>query len=164
METRKRCNWLGDDPLYVDYHDQEWGVPVFDDKALFEKLILDGFQAGLSWITILRKREHFLNAFDNFEPDVIASYGSEKIESLLQDSGIIRNRLKIECTISSAQAWQNLRLSGQEFSNFLWQFVGGKPIINSWETSEQVPSETNRFQLLWSDNLLCIHAGSGDGQ
>ncbi|MGF7159752.1 DNA-3-methyladenine glycosylase I [Rhodoligotrophos appendicifer] len=138
---QERCTWPGQDLQYITYHDEEWGVPEWDDRALFEKLILDGFQAGLSWITILRRRQAFRRAFDNFEPSLIANYNEAKRASLMADSGIIRNRSKIESTITNAQAY----LSTQEsdgFSNFLWQFVGGSPIINNFTAREQVPSET----------------------
>ncbi len=113
-----RCSWPGDDPLYIAYHDEEWGVPEFDDRALFEKLILDGFQAGLAWITILRKRENFRKAFDNFEPEKIARYTPKKIERLMQDAGIVRNRAKIEGTVGSARAWLTMMEQGPGFSAF----------------------------------------------
>ncbi len=117
----------GIDPLYVAYHDEEWGVPEWDDRALYEKLILDGFQAGLSWITILRKRDNFRAAFDGFDPEKIARYTPKKIESLMQDAGIVRNRAKIEGAVSSARAWLEIMESGPGFSNLLWDFVDGKP-------------------------------------
>jgi DNA-3-methyladenine glycosylase I len=142
MTERKRCQWPGEDPLYVAYHDEEWGVPVHDDRALFEKLLLDGFQAGLAWITILRKRENFIAAFDGFEPTVIADYGPKKIESLMQDKGIVRNRLKIESSVRSARAWLNIQESGQTFDEFLWRFVGGEPLKNNWKSMAEVPAET----------------------
>ena len=132
----------------MDYHDREWGVPVYDEKALFEKLILDGFQAGLSWITILRKRENFIRAFDGFEPEVIACYGPEKIKMLMEDSGIVRNRQKIESTILNAGAWLELRESGMNFSDFLWQFVGGKPKMNSWNSIDEVPAESSESRAM----------------
>ncbi len=133
-----RCHWCGTDPLYVHYHDRDWGVPEYDSRALFEKLILDGFQAGLSWITILRKRENFRNAFDGFKPELIARYTPKKIESLMQDEGIVRNRAKIEAAISSAQAF----LEMQDFSAYLWNYVDGKPIDNRLRTKEQIPAKT----------------------
>jgi DNA-3-methyladenine glycosylase I len=123
-----RCSWAGNDPLYVAYHDEEWGVPEYDDRALFEKLILDGFQAGLSWITILRKRENFRRAFDNFQPEKIARYTPKKVERLMQDAGIVRNRAKIEGTVGSARAWLKIMDRGPGFSDMLWKHVGGKPI------------------------------------
>jgi DNA-3-methyladenine glycosylase I len=127
---KTRCPWPGEDPFYIAYHDEEWGVPEYDDRALFEKLILDGFQAGLSWITILRKRENFRAAFDQFEPARIARYNEKKILTLLQDEGIIRHRGKIEAAISSAQAYQAI-MEQEGFSKYLWNFVDGKPIQNS---------------------------------
>ena len=148
MVPKTRCSWPGKDPIYVDYHDREWGVPVYDEKALFEKLILDGFQAGLSWITILRKRENFIRAFDGFEPEVIACYGPEKIKMLMEDSGIVRNRQKIESTILNARVWLELRESGMNFSDFLWQFVGGKPKRNSWNSMDEVPAESSESRAM----------------
>jgi len=138
----ERCPWPKQDPLYVAYHDEEWGVPEFDDRALYEKLILDGFQAGLSWITILRKRDNFRRAFDGFAPDKIACYPKRKIESLMNDAGIVRNRAKIEGTVSSARAWLAIMESGPGFSNFLWDHLDGKPKLNNFRTTKQVPAET----------------------
>jgi len=137
-----RCPWPGNDPLYVAYHDEEWGVPEYDDRALFEKLILDGFQAGLSWITILRKRESFREAFDGFEPEVIARYKPAKVEKLLKNAGIIRHRGKIEATIGNARAWLDMREKGEGFSDFLWSFTDGVPQQNKWKSISQVPAET----------------------
>lgn len=137
-----RCPWPGEDPLYVAYHDEEWGVPEYDDRALFEKLILDGFQAGLSWITILRKRESFREAFDGFEPEVIARYRPAKVEKLLKNPGIIRHRGKIEATIGNAKAWLDIQEKGEGFSDFLWDFVDGVPVQNKWKSIKQVPAET----------------------
>ena len=141
-ERKIRCSWPGEDPLYIAYHDEEWGVPVSDDQALFEKLILDGFQAGLAWITILRKRDNFLAAFDGFQPEIIAGYGPEKIASLMADAGIVRNRAKIEATVASARAWLELREQDGSFSDFLWGFVGGAPIVNRWRSHDEIPAET----------------------
>jgi DNA-3-methyladenine glycosylase I len=138
----KRCPWPGTDPLYVAYHDEEWGVPERDDRALYEKLVLDGFQAGLSWITILRKREAFRRAFDGFQPEKIARYQPKKVAALMQDTGIVRNRMKIEGTVSSARAWLDIVEKGQGFSAFLWDFVDGKPIVNRYKAMSLVPSET----------------------
>jgi DNA-3-methyladenine glycosylase I len=138
----KRCPWPKLDPLYVAYHDDEWGVPEFDDRALYEKLVLDGFQAGLSWITILRKRENFRRAFSEFQPDKIARYTPKKIERLMQDEGIVRNRAKIEGTVLSARAWLDVMEKGPGFSRLLWDFVDGKPKINSYRGTKQVPAET----------------------
>ena len=137
-----RCPWAGQDALYVAYHDQEWGVPEFDDRALYEKLILDGFQAGLSWITILRKRENFRRAFDDFEPAKIAGYTPGKIDQLMQDAAIVRNRMKIQGAVLSARAWLDVIEKGPGFSRLLWGFVDGRPKINRWRTTAQVPAET----------------------
>jgi DNA-3-methyladenine glycosylase I len=137
-----RCPWPKQDPLYVAYHDHEWGVPEYDDRALFEKLILDGFQAGLSWITILRKRENFRKAFDGFEPERIARYRPAKIEKLMQDAGIVRNRAKIEGAVSSARAWLEIMEKGPGFSALLWDRLDGKPKVNRFKTTKQVPAET----------------------
>jgi DNA-3-methyladenine glycosylase I len=141
-DGKKRCPWPKDDPFYVAYHDEEWGVPEYDDRALFEKLILDGFQAGLSWITILRKRENFRKAFDNFEPEKIARYTPRKVEALMQDAGIVRNRAKIEGTVRSARAWLDIMDKEDGFSNLLWDFLDGKPKINTFKTLKSVPAET----------------------
>jgi DNA-3-methyladenine glycosylase I len=138
----KRCPWPRQDPLYVAYHDEEWGVPEYDDRALYEKLILDGFQAGLSWITILRKRDNFRRAFDDFEPAKIARYTPRKVERLMQDAGIVRNRMKIEGTILSARAYLEAMEKGPGFSKLLWDFVDGKPKVNNFRSTKQVPAET----------------------
>ena len=138
----ERCGWHGTDELYTAYHDTEWGMPEYDSLALFEKLILDGFQAGLSWITILRKRDNFREAFSGFDPHVIATWGEPEIERLLQNSGIIRHRGKISATIANAQAWQ--RIDEREgFDNFLWGFIDGQPVVNHWQSLDQVPAETD---------------------
>jgi DNA-3-methyladenine glycosylase I len=136
-----RCPWPKLDPLYVAYHDDEWGVPEFDDRALYEKLVLDGFQAGLSWITILRKRDNFRQAFSEFQPEKIARYTPKKVERLLQDAGIVRNRMKIEGTVLSARAWLNVMDKGPGFSRLLWDFVDGKPKINTYRSTKQIPAE-----------------------
>ena len=138
----KRCPWPKQDPLYVAYHDEEWGVPEYDDRALYEKLILDGFQAGLSWITILRKRDNFRRAFDGFEPQKIARYAPKKVERLMQDAGIVRNRLKIEGTILSARAYLDAMEKGPGFSRLLWDFFDGKPKVNNFRSTKQIPAET----------------------
>ena len=138
-----RCGWPKQDPIYVAYHDEEWGVPEYDDRALFEKLILDGFQAGLSWITILRKRDNFRRALSEFDPEKIARYRSAKVESLMQDAGIVRNRSKIEGTVSSARAYLKIMEDGPGFSRFLWDYVDGKPKQNSFKSHGQIPAETD---------------------
>ena len=140
-DGRIRCAWPGTDPLYVAYHDTDWGVPERDSRALFEKLLLDGFQAGLSWITILRKRDNFRRAFDGFEPQRIARYDEAKLASLMADAGIIRNRAKIEASVISARAYLDLSQT-RDFSSFLWDFVDGRPIQNTWRERGDVPAET----------------------
>lgn len=147
-DGKKRCHWCGTDPLYVKYHDTEWGVPEYDDRALFEKLILDGFQAGLSWITILRKRDNFRRAFSNFEPAKIARYDEKKIKSLMQDPGIVRNQMKVDGAVLSAKAWLEMMEKGPGFSDFLWDFVDGKPKINRFRTRGQIPAETPLSQKI----------------
>jgi DNA-3-methyladenine glycosylase I len=138
----QRCPWPGEDPFYVAYHDTEWGVPDYDDRALFEKLILDGFQAGLSWITILRKRDNFRKAFDDFEPSKIVRYNDKKIAALMADAGIVRNRAKIEGTVNSARAYLRIMEEGPGFSHFLWDFVDGQPKVNHFKTTASVPAAT----------------------
>jgi DNA-3-methyladenine glycosylase I len=137
-----RCPWPRQDPLYVAYHDEEWGVPEYDDRALFEKLLLDGFQAGLSWITILRKRDNFRRAFDGFAPEKMARYTPKKIEKLMLDPGIVRNRLKIEGATASARAFLEIMENGEGFSRLLWDLAGGKPKVNRFRSIAQVPAET----------------------
>ena len=137
-----RCPWPGTDPLYVAYHDEEWGVPERDDRALYEKLVLDGFQAGLSWITILRKRDAFRRAFDGFRPEKIARYTPKKIERLMQDEGIVRNRMKIEGTVASARAWLDVMDKGPGFSSLLWDFVDGTPRDLRRRNMGEIPAET----------------------
>ena len=139
----RRCVWCGTDPLYMAYHDREWGVPEYDDRALYEKLVLDGFQAGLSWITILRKRENFRRAFSEFEPAKIARYDKKKIASLMKDAGIVRNKMKIDGAVHSARAWLDVMEKGPGFSAFLWDFTDGKPIVNRFRQRRQVPAETS---------------------
>ena len=140
--TRKRCAWAGDDPLYVDYHDREWGVPARDDRALFEMLILEGAQAGLSWITILRKRDNYRRAFDGFEPRKIARYDARKKRALLADAGIVRNRLKVDAAIGNARAFLEVVDECGSFSDYVWDFVNGRPIVNRWKRQSQVPAST----------------------
>ncbi len=143
-----RCWWPGYDPLYVRYHDEEWGVPEYDDRALFEKLILDGFQAGLSWITILRKRDSFRAAFDGFQPEVIASYSPDKIESLMLDPGIVRNRAKIVGTVKSAQIYCDMMARGETFSAYCGNYCDGRPINNTFRDRSEVPAETALSQAI----------------
>jgi len=148
---QKRCPWPGNDPLYIAYHDEEWGVPEFDDRALYEKLVLDGFQAGLSWITILHKREAFRRAFDGFNPEKIARYSKRKVETLMRDQGIVRNRAKIEGAILSAQAWLEVMEKSRGFGALLWDFVGGKPIVNGYKSVKQIPAETDISRAMAKD-------------
>jgi DNA-3-methyladenine glycosylase I len=140
-DGRVRCHWPGTDPLYVAYHDEEWGVPEYADRALFEKLLLDGFQAGLSWITILRRRDAFRKAFDGFDPEKIVRYNEKKLTALMNNSGIIRNRAKIAGTVASAKAYLALQEEGG-FSNYLWGFVDGKPIQNKFRNHADIPAQT----------------------
>ena len=137
-----RCPWPGEDPLYMAYHDTEWGVPEYDDRALYEKFMLDGFQAGLSWITILRKRDNFRRAFDGFAPAVIARYDERKVTALMNDAGIVRNRAKIEGAISSAHSYLDIMEKGPGFSALLWGFVDGEPQVNHRRRLSDIPAET----------------------
>jgi DNA-3-methyladenine glycosylase I len=168
-DGRKRCSWPGTDPLYIAYHDTDWGVPERDSRALFEKLLLDGFQAGLSWITILRKRENFRRAFDGFEPQRVARYGERKVAALMQDAGIVRNRAKIEGAILSARAYLELA-EVQDFSEFVWDFVeclaGARP-SPCRDRGLAPPLESacgEGFQILRADHRLRLHAGGRHGQ
>ena len=139
---KNRCPWCGNDPLYVDYHDNEWGVPVRDDDTLFEFLTLETFQAGLSWITVLRKREHFREAFDDFDYRKIAAYDEDKIERLIQNPGIIRNKLKIRATVTNAQSFIRIQEEFGSFSKYIWEFVDGVPIRNSYSSLSELPANT----------------------
>ncbi len=147
----KSCPWPGNDPLYVAYHDEEWGVPEWDGRALYEKLVLDGFQAGLSWITILRKREAFRRAFDNFDPEKIARYTPKKVERLMGDAGIVRNRMKIEGAIASARAFLDVEEKGDGFADYHWGFTGGKPVVNRHKTIKTIPAETELSRAISKD-------------
>ena len=147
LDGKMRCPWPGEDPLYVAYHDQEWGVPEWDSRALFEKLILDGFQAGLSWITILRKRDAFRRAFDGFEPARMARYNARSVNRLMQNAGIVRNRAKIESAIVSARAWSALE-EGEGFASFVWKFCNGRPQQNRFRRIDQIPAETETSRKL----------------
>lgn len=142
MKNKKRCAWVTDDPIYIQYHDHEWGVPVYDDRLLFEFLNLEGAQAGLSWITVLKKRENYRASFDNFDPHKIAKYNSKKIETLLKNPGIIRNRLKIEATITNAKAYIEVLKEWDSFNQYLWHFVDGVPIRNHWKNNKEIPTKT----------------------
>jgi len=143
-----RCPWCGTAPDYVAYHDEEWGVPEYDSRALFEKLILDGFQAGLAWITILRKRDGFRARFEGFEPARLAAWGEAEIAAALQDPGIVRHRGKIEATVGNARAYLAIEKSEGDFSRYLWSFVGGKPIVNRWQSIGQAPTSSPEAEAL----------------
>jgi DNA-3-methyladenine glycosylase I len=143
----ERCGWAGNDPQYIAYHDTEWGVPQRDDRVLFEKIVLEGFQAGLSWITILRKRKNFRAAFDGFNPEIIASYDDAKQAALMADAGIIRNKAKIAATVGNAQAWLKVMERGS-FSEILWGFVDGKPQQNNWQSLSEVPPVTETSKAM----------------
>jgi len=148
VNDKHRCAWVGDDPLYLRYHDQEWGVPCRDPQALFELLLLEGAQAGLSWITILRKREGYRRLFDGFDAEKIARYDQETIESLLQNPAIVRNRLKVQAAVTNARAFLELEQAPGGFSEFLWSFVDGEPIRNHWRTMSEVPAATPESDAL----------------
>jgi len=148
---KQRCEWCGNEPIYVEYHDKEWGVPVHDDRKLFEMLILEGAQAGLSWLTILRKRENYRKAFDNFDAKKIAKYDKAKVAKLLADSGIVRNRLKIAAAIQNARAFLEVQKEFGSFDRYLWQFVGGKPKINQWKQLKEVPPKTAESNAMSKD-------------
>jgi DNA-3-methyladenine glycosylase I len=138
----QRCAWVGNDPLMQAYHDQEWGVPERDGRALWEKLMLDGFQAGLAWITILRKRDAFRQAFQGFDPIIVARFGAEDIARLLADPGIVRSRAKIEAVIGNARAYLAMAQAGEDFSAFIWAMAGGAPIQNTWQSMSELPART----------------------
>lgn len=148
---RKRCEWAGSDPLYIEYHDNEWGVPVHDDRKIFEMLVLEGAQAGLNWLTVLRKRENYRRAFDNFDPRKVAKYDSNKLQELLATEGIIRNKLKIRSTIQNARAFLEVQKEFGSFDTYIWQFVGGKPIRNSWKSLRELPAQTAESQAMSKD-------------
>jgi len=150
----ERCAWVpSNDPVYIAYHDQEWGVPVHDDRLLFEFLILEGFQAGLSWRTILLKRENFRRAFDGFDPERIAGYDEQKIIELLNDPGIVRNRLKVRAAVTNAQAFIQVQEKFGSFNSYIWQFVGGAPRKNAWQTLAEMPARTPESDALSKDLL-----------
>lgn len=143
-----RCDWCGENPLYQDYHDREWGQPLYDQQKLFEFLLLEGAQAGLAWITVLRKREAYRQAFDQFDPEKIARYSPARLEQLRKNPGIIRNRLKIDSAVRNARAYLAMQQSGENFSDFLWQFVGGQPIQNAWAKLSEVPVSTPESEAM----------------
>ena len=150
VDGARRCGWCGADPIYVAYHDEEWGVPEYDSRALFEKLLLDGFQAGLSWITILRKRDAFRRAFDSFEPEIIARYDAAKRTALMNDPGIVRNRSKIEASVGNAQAYLKLQ-EHEPFSDYLWRFVDGRPVRNRFRSLKDIPAATPIAEAMSKD-------------
>jgi DNA-3-methyladenine glycosylase I len=151
MARKKRCVWTGSDPLYQAYHDSEWGVPVRDDRKLFEALVLDGAQAGLSWITILKKRENYRRAFDHFDAEKMAHYDSAKIEALLKDPGIVRNRLKVTSAIVNARAFLAVRAEFGSFGDYLWRFVGGQAVMNAWQRDDQIPTASPESEAMSRD-------------
>src|SRR5699024_2568193 len=142
MDGKSRCAWVSTEKIYIDYHDQEWGRPTYDERKLFEMLCLEGAQAGLSWITILKRRENYKKAFDNFNPEKVSQYGEIKVRELLQNKGIIRNERKIRSVITNAQAFLAIQEEYGAFSTYIWQFVGGRPIRNDWEKHADVPAST----------------------
>jgi DNA-3-methyladenine glycosylase I len=147
----KRCQWSTSDPLYIRYHDEEWGVPLHDDRLIFEFLILEGAQAGLSWLTILKRREHYRHAFDQFDPERVALYDEQKIAQLLSNAGIIRNRRKVESAVTNARAFLEVQREFGSFDNYIWGFVGGKPIINAWQNMEDIPAQTDESVAMSKD-------------
>jgi DNA-3-methyladenine glycosylase I len=150
-KMRRRCEWAGSDPLYIEYHDKEWGVPVHDNRKIFEMLVLEGAQAGLNWLTVLRKRENYRKAFDNFDPRKVAKYDNEKFQKLLATEGIIRNKLKIRSVIQNARALLEVQKEFGSFNAYIWQFVGGKPIRNSWKSLSELPSQTAESEAMSKD-------------
>lgn len=151
MKTKRRCPWGDSDRLYAAYHDREWGTPLHDDRRLFEMLILEGAQAGLSWLTILRKRDNYRRAFDRFDAATIARYGDRKIAALLADAGIVRNRLKILAAIENAKAFLKVQQEFGSFDAYIWQFVGGRPKVNRWKTLQEVPARTEESDAMSRD-------------
>lgn len=147
----KRCEWCGTDPLYVKYHDEEWGVPVHDDRKHFEMIILDGAQAGLSWLTVLRKRENYRKAFDKFNPIKVAKYDEKKMGELLNNPGIIRNKLKVKSAVTNAQAFLKVQKEFGSFDKYIWEFVGGKPIINKWKSLKELPATSKESDAMSKD-------------
>lgn len=146
--SKNRCSWAGEEPLYCKYHDEEWGVPLHDDQMLFEFLILEGAQAGLSWITILKKRENYRKAFDNFDPNIIVNYSEEKVAELLQNEGIIRNKLKVRAAIKNAKAFLEVQKEYSSFDKYIWSFTNGKTIVNKWKNLSEVPASTPESEAM----------------
>jgi len=173
---KTRCEWAGSDPLYIKYHDNEWGIPLHDDRKLFELLILEGAQAGLSWLTILKKRPNYRKAFNNFDPEIVAKFDSAIIKKLLSNKGIIRNRLKIEAAIQNAGAFLDIQRKFGSFDTYIRQFTKGKPIKNAWKNQNEIPSKTKEsmamsvdlkkkgFKFAGPGNMLCFYAGNRNGK
>jgi DNA-3-methyladenine glycosylase I len=151
MAAKKRCDWAGSDPLMMEYHDREWGTPTHDDRKLFEMLVLEGAQAGLSWITVLKKRENYRKALDGFDPEKVARYGKPKVKELLSNEGIIRNRLKIDSAIKNAKAFLDIRNNEGSFDRYIWRFVDGKPKKNSWRGLKEIPARTAQSDAMSKD-------------
>ena len=151
MNEIRRCNWSVSDPIYIKYHDKEWGVPVHNDRKLFEMIVLDGAQAGLSWLTILKKRKNYRKAFDNFDPKKVAKYDKRKIAQLLKNEGIVRNKLKVESAVTNAKAFLKVKEEFKTFDNYIWKFVGGKTKVNSWKTLKDIPATTNESDAMSKD-------------
>ncbi|BAL99940.1 MULTISPECIES: DNA-3-methyladenine glycosylase I [Caldilinea] len=151
MSERRRCEWAENDPLYLAYHDEEWGVPVHDDRRLFEMLCLEGAQAGLSWLTILRKRAHYRTVFDGFDPAMVARYDEARVAMLLADPGIVRNRLKVEAFIRNARAFLEVQAEFGSFDAYIWRFVDGAPIVNRWRTLQELPAQTPESAAMSKD-------------
>ena len=148
---KERCEWVTEDPIYIEYHDKEWGRPTHDDQKLFEMLSLEGAQAGLSWITILKRRNNYREAFDGFDPEIISEYDEAKYEELIQNVEIIRNKLKIRSVITNAKAFLKIQEEFGSFDSYIWQFAGGEPIINDWESHEEVPAATQESEKMSAD-------------
>ncbi len=151
MDEVRRCNWSVSDPIYIKYHDKEWGVPVHNDRKLFEMIVLDGAQAGLSWFTILKKRENYRKAFDNFDPKKVAKYDKRKISQLLKNEGIIRNKLKVESAVTNAKAFLKVKEEFGTFDKYIWKFVNGKTKVNSWKTLKHIPATSKESDAMSKD-------------
>ena len=151
MDEVRRCNWSVSDPIYIKYHDKEWGVPVHNERKLFEMIVLDGAQAGLSWLTILKKRENYRKAFDNFDPKKVAKYDKRKISQLLKNEGIIRNKLKVESAVTNAKAFLKVKEEFGTFDKYIWKFVDGKTKVNSWKTLKHIPATSKESDAMSKD-------------
>lgn len=151
MTDQRRCSWVTDDPIYIEYHDEEWGIPSYDDQYLFEMISLEGAQAGLSWLTILKRRENYRLAFHYFDPNIVSQYREEQVQELLHNEGIIRNELKIRSVITNAEAFLQVQKEFGSFSSYIWGFVGGKPIMNDWLDQSEVPTKTALSEQMSKD-------------